>query len=528
MRTVQEEMLKNRVEKLKNDNRTLRKKITALKKEDRLAAKALKEARELLNNTPVALLLIQEEKIILANETAQERLGYSTEEMQGRSFLDLIHPDSLDYVGGIHRKMILGKSFLDRYETYMTIRGGDTLCFEIRVKKIRFRGRRAFLVNMIGLDQRKQKELWNRRTQKTEALIRMASGLRQEFAGCLSILDEEALKPLVLESLTESNLSKYLRGIESLRERGNEIIRDLTILSKAERDESDAVLLDLKKIVQNAVASTRGWWREAIERCGSEINVKTYLRNIAPVRGNPNEIEDVFRRMISNAIDALPEGGEIYLTTEENFGFAYVYIQDNGVGIPDDIKEQIFDPFFTTKSGSRQGLGLTTAYAIIDQHWGEIEVMSNVGQGSTFIIKLPIAKKPPSRKARVARNRIKHSHILIISSGGMFKDLLCQLFVSKGGKVTSASNGGEGIKFLKKNKFDLVIADLNVPYLESSRIIPRLKKTGRGLPVALAVGDEKWRSPQTLRKLGVDLVISRPLEMERTLGLISQALSMRK
>jgi CheY-like chemotaxis protein len=381
---------------------------------------------------------------------------------------------------------------------------------------------------MIGLDQRKQKELWRRRTQKIEALKRMAKGLKQEFASCLRILDEEALNPLILESFNESHVSQYLRGIESLREKGNKIVQDLTILSKTERDESGAVLLDLKKIVQNAVASTRGWLREAIARCGSEINVKTYLRNIAPVRGNPNEIEDVFRNMISNAIDALPEGGEIYLTTEENFGFAYVYIQDNGVGIPDDIKEQIFDPFFTTKSGSRQGVGLTTAHAIIDKHWGEIEVMSNVGQGSTFIIKLPIAKKPPSPKAKVARNRIKHSHILIISSGGIFKDLLCQLFVSKGGKVTSASNGGEALKLLKKNKFDLVIADLNVPYLESSRIISRLKKTGRGLPVALAIGDETWRSPQTLRKLGVDLVISRPLEMDRTLGLISQALSMRK
>ena len=106
MKARQEEMLKNRIEKLQNDNRTLRKKITALKKEDRLTAKALKEARELLNNTPVALLLIQEEKIILANEKAQERLGYSAEEMQGRSFLDFIHPDFLDYVGQIHRNLI--------------------------------------------------------------------------------------------------------------------------------------------------------------------------------------------------------------------------------------------------------------------------------------------------------------------------------------------------------------------------------------------------------------------------------------
>ncbi|UCF85188.1 MAG: hybrid sensor histidine kinase/response regulator, partial [Desulfobacteraceae bacterium] len=261
---------------------------------------------------------------------------------------------------------------------------------------------------------------------------------------------------------------------------------------------------------------------------GTEINVKTYLRNMAPVRGNPKEIENVFHHMISNAIDALPDGGEIYLTTEENFGFAYIYIQDNGVGIPDDIKEQIFDPFFTTKSGSRLGLGLSKDYAIIDQHWGEIEVMSNVGQGSTFIIKLPIAKKPPSPKARVARNRIKNSHFLIISAGGIFKDLLCHLFLSKGGKVTLASNAGEGLKLLKKNKFDLVIADLNVPYLESSKIIARLKKIGQGLPIALAVGDEKWRAPHAFRKLGVDLVISRPLEMDRTLAFVSQALAMRK
>ena len=528
MKAGQEEALKKRVEKLHKDNQALRQKIAALKKEDRLAAKALKEARELLRNTPVALLLIQEGKIILANETAQERFGYSEEEMQSQSFLDLVHTGSLDSVGGLHRKMVLGKSLLDRYETYMTTRDGDTLCCEIRVKKIRFQGRRAFLVNIIGLDQRKQKERWRLRTQKMEALIRMASGLRKEFAGCLSILDEEALKSLSLGSLSDEQLSEYLRSIETLKEKGNAIVKDLAILSNVEREESDTVLLDLKKVVQNAVASTPARRKETTARRGTEITVKTYLRNMAPIRGNPKEIENVFHHMISNAIDALPDGGEIYLTTEENFGFAYVYIQDNGIGIPGDIREQIFDPFFTTKSGSRLGLGLSTAYAIIDQHWGEIEVMSNVGQGSTFIIKLPIAKKTPSPKARVARNRIKNSHTLIISAGGIFKDLLCHLFLSKGGKVTLASNAGEGLKLLKKNKFDLVIADLNVPYLESSKIIARIKKIGQGIPVALAVGDEKWRAPHAFRKLGVDLVISRPLEMDRTLAFISQALAMRK
>ncbi len=268
--------------------------------------------------------------------------------------------------------------------------------------------------------------------------------------------------------------------------------------------------------------------KEARTQDDAEISIKTYLRKLAPVRGNPKEIQNVFQGLISNAVEALPNGGEIYLTTEEDSDFAYVYIQDNGLGIPKDIEGKIFDPFFSTKSGSSPGLGLSMANAIVGQHRGEIEVMSNEGQGTTFIVKLPLAKKPQSLKARIVRKRIKNSHILIISGGGIFEDLLCQLFISKGGKITSASSGVEGLKLLKKNKFDLVIVDLNAPYNEYSKIIATIKKIERGLPVALVAGDDKKRPLQALKKLGVDLIIGRPLEMDSTLTLISQALSIRK
>ena len=118
--------------------------------------------------------------------------------------------------------------------------------------------------------------------------------------------------------------------------------------------------------------------------------------------------------------------------------------------------------------------------------------------------------------------------ILIISDGGIFEDLLCQLFISKGGKITSALSGAEGLKLLKKNKFDLVIVDLNAPYDEYSTIIATIKKIEKDLPVALVAGDDKKRSLQALKKFGVDLIIGRPLEIDSTLNRISQALSIRK
>lgn len=528
MSAAQQGNLKNRLEKLKGENKAQKEKLTSLKKEHRLVEKALREGQQLLNNTPVALFLIQEGKIVMTNETAQEWLGHKEEEILSRSFLDFVHPDSLDYVSVLYRKMISGKSVPDVYETHVIRKGGDTLYCEVQVKKIKFQGRRAFLMNLIGLDRRIQMERQRSGSEKTEALVRMASGLRQEFIGCMSIFNNKAPQPRNPESLTDAQFLGYLEKIESLREKENAILQKLAVLARIEKNESDAVLFDLKKNVQNAVMSIYPKSKEARTQDDAAISIKTYLRKLAPVRGNPKEIQNVFQSLISNAVEALPNGGEIYLTTEEDSDFAYVYIQDNGLGIPEDIKGKIFDPFFSTKSGSSLGLGLSMANAIVGQHRGEIEVMSNEGQGTTFIVKLPLAKKPQSLKARIVRKRIKDSHILIISDGGIFEDLLCQLFISKGGKITSASSGAEGLKLLKKNKFDLVIVDLNAPYNEYSKIIATIKKIERGLPVALVAGDDKKRPLQALKKLGVDLIIGRPLEMDSTLTLISQALSIRK
>jgi len=290
---------------------------------------------------------------------------------------------------------------------------------------------------------------------------------------------------------------------------------------------SDIVLLDLKKTVQNVVAATRPKWEGEIKDPGVRINIKTYLRALSPVEACPQEIQDALASIMLNAIDALPEGGEIYLTTEENNGFAHVYVQDNGVGIPDNIKDKIFDPFFTTKDETRMGLGLSLAYAIINRHKGEIEVMSREGQGATFIIKLPLAPETPPSQAKGAKKRIRDSNIMIIADEVIVKDLLSQLLVSKGGRVTTVSTGMGCMKLLRKNRFDLVIADLDAAYLNAPVIIPKIKNMDKSLAVTLVNAVEEKGRSHTLKKMGADLVIGRPLDMDRTLSLISGVLATR-
>ena len=516
-----------RIERLKVQNRTLRENLTAVKKEKGLLLKALEESHALIKKNPVAAFIVQQGKITQVNDTVRGELGYSNEELLNRSFLDLVHSDSLEQATRLNRRMFSGKPVPDYYETYLMGKDGEKQLFEIRTRKIRYQGRRAFLVNMIGLKHREQKEIQRCRHEKTEALSRMAAGLSQQMAECLAILDKEPLPNQIIESHIDKEFSEYLRMIEIIKEKGAIICENLATLAGLVQDKSDAVLFDLKKLVQNALGSTRPIWKDPSTSGGAQINVKTYLRNLVPIKGDSTKIQHVLASMMLNAIEALPNGGEIYLTTEEDSGFAYVYIQDNGVGIPGNILGKIFDPFFTTKNDSRLGLGLSLAQSIVVQHEGEIEVLSNEGQGTTFIIKLPLAKKPPSSKTKASKNTIKDSHILIISGGDILKDLLWQLLASKGARVSLASTGREGLKLMKKKCFDLVIVDLRKSYLKSSKIIARLKKMEQSIPIVLVSDDEKGRSQNLLKDLGADLVIGRPLDADKTLSLVSIALASR-
>jgi signal transduction histidine kinase len=109
--------------------------------------------------------------------------------------------------------------------------------------------------------------------------------------------------------------------------------------------------------------------------------------------GNPIELREVLLNIILNSIDAMPEGGRITFKTGHEDSYVSIEASDEGIGMPEHIRQRVFDPFFTTKGVQRSGLGLSISYGIIHRHHGEIEVKSQEGMGTTFLIKLPIAEE---------------------------------------------------------------------------------------------------------------------------------------
>lgn len=527
MNDIQYRALQKKLEKSEDKNKSLRKKIAALKSDASMLNKDLKDTLRLINNMPLATVLVQQDNVIFMNEIARKVLGYKEQEIENLYYLNLVHPEFVEMAKDIHQRRLLKKSAPDQYETRLITKGGEPLQCEIKVKRIIYKGQTAFLANAIWLDKRKQAEMKVRQRVKKEAFINFASALNNEFDHFYNILNEYPINFKNKASYGNKNLNEWQDKLEKAKKRANFISRQLKCLIKPKNLPSEISTFNLNQIAQNAIEITRPKLEEAAELNGITITVKSFLRSLSPVEGNSQEIQDVFVYLIINAIEALTEGGDIYLTVEENHGFANAYIQDNGTGIPKNIKDKIFDPFFSTKDNERLGLGLSLAYAAVNRHHGEIEVMGLEGQGATFIIKLPFQMKDSLPKTHVIRKNLNNCHVILVTAEDMVSNLLHQLFSSKGCRVSAVSTNADAINLLKKHKIDLIISDLMMSYKQSSTFINKVKEICKDIPIFLINGNEKATSNAALKNLGADLITGKPLEMSKILSLACKVLDAR-
>jgi len=264
--------------------------------------------------------------------------------------------------------------------------------------------------------------------------------------------------------------------------------------------------------------------KQATEGHGKQIHLKTYLRSVSPTMGDPEAIRDVLCHMMINAVKAMAKGGELYLTTEENAGNAHIYLQDTGMGIPDRVRNRIANPFGTAKDIERDGIGLSLAYAAVGEHQGDIEVTSKKGQGTVINIRLPLAADEPKTKTNLVRAKLRDARILIIEDEDLTRELLSQLLQNRGFMVDGAVSIPEGLKRLKRRKYDFIVANVRLAGTLGGMVVHKMNTLAPGVPVA-ALGvyrDEDTR--QRSRGPEGDLVIKRPIDMNRALEQISEVL----
>jgi signal transduction histidine kinase len=208
-------------------------------------------------------------------------------------------------------------------------------------------------------------------------------GLEDAFGGKEELPAEEEIN-IVLKEVED-----LLRGIEEGAVRTAEIVKGLRNFSRLDQDVLKKA--SLNEGIESTLTLLHSTYKDRIE-------IVKELGNIPDVECFPGQINQVFMNLLSNAIQAINGKGKIFVSTAiENDTNVTVKIKDTGGGIPEAIRSKIFDPFFTTKDvGKGTGLGLSITYGIIKKHNGNIEVLSQPGTGSTFIITLPIEQKNQS------------------------------------------------------------------------------------------------------------------------------------
>jgi PAS domain S-box-containing protein len=357
----------------------------------------------ILNETPYLIISVgQGGAIRLANPVLLGVIGKSMPSIQGTPWKNILHEDDRDDI-----KYVVGNDGSVSFQArLLCVNGNEPRLIEWNVLSHHLAlsdpEKTAFILSGRDITSQIEHEKQEARRQKMEALGHLAGGVAHEMNNLLQpiLMFAHMMMPEAEKEKNEKNV-KYLNRIINNADAASKIVRDILLYSRNEdRERDDVVLIEM---IQTAASFVEDMLPVSVElECSYPNNAEIYIAHI-----NPTDMVQVITNMLINAAHAVRDKGQIIidvvpiklppkqaLKLNLNAGlYMQINISDNGCGIAKDIQRRIFDPFFTTKEPEEgTGLGLSIVYKIITDWDGMVTVESEVGQGTTFSIYIPVKK----------------------------------------------------------------------------------------------------------------------------------------
>ena len=422
----------------------------------------------------------KEQKIILCNKQARRMLNIDKKEqldaINFSDFFKTINENTLKPQENPMAKMIAmdGNKQIDK-TGYLVRKNNKRVLIEYSVAPIK--DKESVLIGGVVAfrditeKQRMEKELL--KNQKLESIGVLAGGIAHDFNNFLTAIMGN-LSLMRLRVRDDEKLSQRIQSAEKAANRAQELTQQLLTFSKGGAPIKKHA--NLEELV-----------RDSAEFVLSGSNVDYVLEvdnNLWTAEVDAGQISQVIQNIIINANHAMPNGGTIHIKLKnfnytgnkslpiKNGDYVQLLIKDSGIGIPEKYLSRIFDPFFTTKQ-SGSGLGLATSFSIISKHDGYIDVQSEVGKGTQFLIYLPASKEAPSKEKEIKAQPLKkygkkNGLILVMDDEDMIREIATELLGQLGYLTIHAADGKQALSLYKKlsddgKKIDLVIMDLTIP-----------------------------------------------------------------
>ncbi len=357
-----------------------------LGEEVRRAGRHLVSVVECANDLVISL--DSDGRIVTWNRAAEDISGITAEQVKGQFLLSLCAIAQQSVMAELLRRLARGKS-VQNTEVNLLTASSQEVPIAWNCSPMRDDAGKVVGIVAVGRDltERRRLEAQLSHSAKMASLGVMAGGIAHEVRNPLGIISASA--QLLLERPDDARLrSQGLEKIYAATQRASLIIENL--LKFARPQDSREKETDIRAVLEETLALLTH------QMTLQKVTLKRAFQQLPHIYANPELLQQVFTNLILNACNAMPQGGTLTIATQAS-GQEEIFVRfsDSGQGIPQEHLPMIFDPFFTTMPvGKGTGLGLSICYSIISQHQGTIEVESQVGQGSTFTVRLPaIAKR---------------------------------------------------------------------------------------------------------------------------------------
>ncbi len=472
--------------------------ITPLKQMQQEMARNSQFLNKVIETTPVAVGVVNRQGLFTqVNPQFFQEYGYTPENILGKHF-SVLYADEAEMQQVLKelRKQgeVLSRRGLFRHKN------GQTVPTRFSIRKLW--GADGALLGSVAVGRNISEETSLQRqleqAQKLEAIANLAGGLAHNINNLLMTI--MGLTILMLSQIEPGHpFYPDLKDIERQVQAGREITQNL--LTFARGTPFKIKPLDLSNLVRVTA--------DMLARTRRDLVVLVDLPpDLPPVMADPNQIQQVLLNLLINAWQAMPYGGKIDISgrvvnlTEwqdpawevKGGQFVGLEVKDQGVGMDEEIMSHLFEPFFTTKGPDQgTGLGLASAYRIIRNHGGAIQVKSKKGQGSSFTIFLPVSQSQPQA------SHLEESHlvegegtILVVDDEPVLLRVTARLLEKLGYRVLQAPSGEKALAIFKKRapKIDLVLLDLIMPGLNGLNTLKHLRALDPKVRVLLLSGYE--------------------------------------
>lgn len=501
--------------------------ITKQKEVEKNLIESEEKFRTLAESSPTSIIVYQDYKFVYVNNETLKITGYSREEMSNLNCWDIVYPDDKLKIKEKMQKRQKGIIGKENYEIRLVTKNKETKWVYVVSETIQYKGRPAGLVSLLDITEKINLLEQTQKIQRFESLGFLAAGIAHDFnnilEGVYGFID------LARESSDLSTIKNYLKDAVMSIERAKGLTNQLLTFSKGGAPRTK--LQSIEKLIKDIVEFTVS---------GKKVKVEyNFGKDLLFVEIDENQISQVIQNIVLNSLQAMQDGGKIYIDVSNIYfneldnsklkgDYIKISITDEGVGIPPEILSKIFDPFFTTKS-TGNGLGLSVCQSIINKHNGFIDAKSSVGKGSTFTIYLPGKKeKPMENRQNKFKSDFFSKKVLILDDEEVMLKVMKRMLEKFGFEVESATNGIEAIeKYFdeKENKkpFDLLIFDMTIKNgMSGKEAILKIKEKDKDILAFVMTGysdDDVIKNP---KEFGFDDSITKPFTTEDLIKLLSR------